>query len=212
MLLRKEKLMLMKHFFCILLLVTGANVEADLIKATFEFTGSKPKAAAIYVINDGAAKIVEQLDQEDKQFTKKVVFSSPGSKVNFHNSDTVDHNIFARDTGTQVQFDIGLMAPGADTSVDVSWSEDSLVRVGCKIHPKMKAYIANVKSDHYIAINPREQVGEIELKGVPAALQDIKVLLPKYDPVKVSLNKGESKTLSLTKKGKTKGTITLSRS
>jgi hypothetical protein len=49
------------------------------------------------------------------------------------------------------------------------------------------------------------------LDAFPADLKQVAVWLPRYDPIEVSLAKGESKTVTLMRSGKERGKLTLKR-
>jgi len=153
------------------------------------------------------------MDQLDKQFTKKVSVGAPDSKVTFKNGDDFDHNIFANDLANKISFDIGLMPSGQTSELKMDWLPDTIVRIGCKIHPKMRSYIANVNSDYYQAFEFQKKIKTypVNILEVPAHNRDIVLMIPKYEQLTLNLMQGESKTVDIVKKGKVKGTLTLSR-
>jgi plastocyanin len=194
-----------------LLVSTAAN--ADVISGDITFAKKAPFAGVLVVKQTQAASAEANMDQVNKIFTKKVTLGAPGSDVVFNNSDGFDHNIFANDLKNNISFDIGLMPSGQTSKLTMDWAEDTIVRIGCKIHPKMRSYIANVNSDYYQEFEFEKKVKTypVNIADVPGDLNELQLLIPTYDKITVKLLKGESKTVEILKKGKVKGTLTVSR-
>jgi len=95
----------------------------------------------------------------------------------------------------------------------MDWAKDTIVRIGCKIHPKMRAYIANINSDHFqiFEFQKKKKTYSVHITDVPTLNREITLMIPKYDAITITLNKGENKTIDITKKGKVRGTLTLAR-
>ncbi|WP_309008403.1 hypothetical protein [Pelagicoccus sp. SDUM812005] len=163
--------------------------------------------------NDGGPDVCGTLDQKDKAFSKLLVVGKEGCEIKFHNSDDTDHNIFANDLESGVNFDVGLIPPGGDSSTVVNWNAGRLVRVGCKIHPKMVSYIANLPTSRYAIVEFEE--GQLETRFAVADVDDSSVafelVLQPLDRISVSIASGETKTVDVTYKGKVFGTLTLTR-
>ena len=196
------------------LLLTSLNISADVISGKIEFVKRPAFTGLLYVANTGNKDKHPMIDQKDKQFTNKITVGSPSNIVSFKNSDTLDHNVYASDKKQNVTFDIGLMAPQNSAEIAMDWSEESLVRIGCKIHPKMKSYVANVNTDFFHAFEFEKKIKsyEFEIQKVPAKEQTVVLLMPKYEKQTFTLKKGETKTIDIQNKGKTKATLTVSRS
>lgn len=78
-----------------------------------------------------------QIDQKDKQFSKKLVKIKVGDTVEFKNSDTVAHNIFS--LSDVKSFDLGSYTPGQ--SKKLTFDKPGKVEVECSIHPNMQMVI-----------------------------------------------------------------------
>ena len=106
------------------------------------------------------------------------------------------------------------MPPGSKSKVSASWPENILLRIGCKIHPKMRSYIATVNSNHFQVFEFQKGTKEyaISIDQIPANVTKFTLVLPKYDPLEVTIAPGENKTVAITKKGKPRGNISLQRS
>ncbi len=188
---------------------------ADTITGEITFLKRPPLSGVLYVVGSHSDTVQGSLDQKDKAFTSDVTVVTPGGDIGFKNSDAVDHNIFANDFDSNVKFDIGLMPPASESSVVAQWDAGALIRVGCKIHPKMRSYVAVIDSNHYQAFEFRRNTTpsqhEVKIESIPADKEKVQLILPKYDPIEVTLKKNETVTVSLVKKGKEKGQMTLKR-
>jgi hypothetical protein len=195
----------------LLLLTLSAN--ADVISGKIEFIKKPPFTGLLYVADGGPADEQPVLDQKGKAFTRKIAVGSPSKNIKFMNSDTFDHNVYANDAKQKVKFDVGLMSPGNNSVLSMDWPEETLVRVGCKIHPKMRTYIANVKSKHFQSFEFSKKIKSYDIKidRVSSNSNQLVLLMPKYDKLTIELKKGESKTLDVLRKGKVKGKLTLTR-
>lgn len=196
------------------LLLTSFQGFADVVTGKLEFVKKPPFAGLLYVEGSGGSDKKPLIDQKDKQFTTKIAVGSPNNTMMFKNSDTFDHNIYANDGKQKVKFDVGLMTPNNQTQITINWPEETLVRIGCKIHPKMRSYIANVNSDHFHAFEFEKKVKSYDIKidSVPGDKNKLVLMMPKYDKLVVDLKKGESKTVEVKRKGKVSATLTLNRS
>ena len=196
-----------------LFLIGSSAATADVISGKLEFVKKPPFTGILYVSNAGESDKKPAIDQKDKAFTTKIAVGSPNNIMQFSNSDTFDHNIYANDKKQKVKFDVGLMTPGNSTKLKMVWPDDSLVRVGCKIHPKMRSYVANIKSDHYhpFAFEKKVKSYDFKIEQVPSDKKLLTLLMPKYDKQIIELAKGESKIIEITRKGKVKGSLTITR-
>ncbi|CAM2005387.1 hypothetical protein [Acanthopleuribacter pedis] len=187
---------------------------AGEISGTLSFVKKPPSVVLVYMADDtGADKGKKRkLDQKDQQFTKKMLVAPKGSKISFINSDNTDHNVYAADTDAGADFDIGLAPPGSTIDQEVNWAENAVIRVGCKIHPKMRAYVATVDSryNQVLELDRTKQDHTFALE-VPDTVTLVRVWLPNYEPVEFTLEKGGEHKVDLIKKGKVYGTLTVSR-
>lgn len=202
----------MKKVLLIGSLMISSSAFADAITGSLVFDKKASFAGILYATDGQKAPQKALMDQKDKVFTSKMVAVGKGGAVEFNNSDSFQHNIFANDPGTNVKFDVGLMEPGQSHSVEVNWQENTLTRVGCKIHPRMRTYIANVPSDTFQVFEFEKKVTDYQVNlDVEGNQQNFTLAIPKYDDLNFSLAAGESKTLDVTRKGKKKATLTVSR-
>jgi len=206
---------LTKKLFISVLLVGVMIPQAlsDTITAELIFTKRPPFSGVLYVSDDKNNLSTITVDQKDTQFTKKLQVSALGQNITFNNSDEVDHNIFANNTKINAVFDVGLMTPGSTANIELNWKQNSLARIGCKIHPKMRAYIANITSNYYqvLPFEKKVKIYQVTINDVPSNLTSLNLLMPGYKIMQFQLQSGESKELAVSKKGKQRGTLKLSR-
>lgn len=172
---------------------------ADTIVARMQFKDILPATGVVYVPDEKAEVRHGRLDQKDKAFSAPMVVVSPKSELLLENSDPFQHNIFVDDKKTGVAFDLGMMAPQGKASVPVRWQTDSLLRIGCKIHPKMKAHVANIQSSHYavVVFSPDRKEYQVEIRDVPEKLREVRVLLPDMPPLVALLEAGQAQDLEM---------------
>jgi plastocyanin len=197
-------------------LIAGLALTASAggLSGEFKFNKKAPSVALVYFSEDHSAKGAgPTVDQKDKQFTAKMMVGTSGSKIRFNNSDSVDHNIYANDSKAGVNFDAGLLPPGQTSQAEVTWKEEEVIKIGCKIHPKMQAYIANIASAHHkiVEFESKDAGGSFALANVPDKLTKVRVWFPKQDPVDVEIKKGETKEVEIKEKGQSFGTLKLVR-
>ncbi len=78
-----------------------------------------------------------QIDQKEKQFSKKSLKVKVGDSVEFRNSDPFAHNIFS--LSDVKSFDLGSYPQGQ--SKKVTFDKPGKVEVECSIHPTMQMVI-----------------------------------------------------------------------
>lgn len=186
---------------------------AGTLTGDFVFKKRPPRGALIYFMEDRSLKTETNIDQKNTAFTKTIAVGAKGSTVKFFNSDTINHNIYANDRESQVNFDIGLAPPGSSFEQKITWEEGTMVRISCKIHPKMRAWIASVPSKYHATVTfPRKTKKlSFEITDVPDSISKIKIWMPGYNAIEVDLPKGNSKAVELKRKKKKRGTLTLAR-
>lgn len=203
----KASLFLLGGFFFSTASIAG-TVDVEL-----NFDKKPAKFGITYLYDESAPMLSGTVDQKDKKFIDGVVTVSPDSILTFKNSDSVDHNIFANELSDSLslQFDVGLMPVDSEQELAVDWSNGTLVRIGCKIHPKMKSYVANIKAKEFSVFDFKktEKLYKVELNS-DLESAEVKILLDRYDPISISVKPGESQSIDLVKKGKKKGTAIIS--
>ncbi|MCL1144184.1 hypothetical protein [Shewanella gaetbuli] len=210
------KLTLASCFNRLILVATisvSAQINATTIKGTITFVKKPPLVGIAYIpiadISPTQETVV--IDQIDKQFTTNMAVISSGGEVTFKNSDNVEHNVFANDAKQSAKFDVGLMQPGGEKKIKVDWQQNSIVRVGCKIHPKMRTYLSTINTPFHriIEFEKGQQQYQFSLNQIPDNADIFSFKIPKYDAVNIDLLTGSSWEVDITKNGKIRGHITI---
>jgi len=110
--------------------------------------GGRPVAeAVVWLEGDTKSKPMPtaKVDQKGLRFVPHISVVTQGTKVDFPNSDTVYHNVFAQFHAKK--FDLGLYPKGSSKSVD--FDRPGVVSVLCSIHSEMSAYIVVVDTPYF---------------------------------------------------------------
>lgn len=203
----------MKKIIAIAIFFVSQSVLSDSVEVKIVFEKKPPKSGMFYVVEKSASGKKAIVDQKDKQFVSNFIVADSAGGVVFKNSDSVDHNIYANDTKQGVQFDVGLMQPEYTVDKKIDWGANTVVRLGCKIHPKMRAYLANVNSKNFISFEFEKGVNEYSytLTNVPSSNSDFGFLIPGYESKIISVKSGEEVRVELTKRGVKKADAVISR-
>ncbi len=191
-----------------------AMLAADSLKGAFTFDGKPPRVALVYFSEDKSLVVGEAtVDQVNKEFTTYLIVGGKDTKLQFKNSDNIDHNIYVNDNDAEVNFDVGLAEPGSVVTKPMDWKDNRIVRVSCKIHPNMRMYIAKLTSKYHAVINYEKPGfdGKWEIKDVPAQYTKLTIWMPGLDPIETTIAGGKKATLKITKKSEERGSVTLSR-
>jgi plastocyanin len=135
-----------------------------------------------------------QLDQNHRQFGRRVLPVLKGTVVDFTNHDTVYHNIF---TNSQInKFDLGRKNPGQTVSKRMFHSEVP-VKVYCDIHSEMRAYILVLDNPYFTTAAPGKT---FEIDGIPPGTYTLVAWHDYWDPVerKVTIKKGKRTRADIT--------------
>lgn len=108
--------------------------------------GAVPDAAVFLVPvgRDATLRIgTDRIDQVDLQFVPRAVVVTPGSTVEFPNSDVVMHNVFHPGPGTR-GFDLGTY-PQTEAR-NFTFTDPGIYVMLCHVHPEMVGYVFVVPS------------------------------------------------------------------
>ena len=134
-------------------------------------------------------------------------------QVMIQNKSYRDANVYANDRKNLVKFDVGLAPPNSTSWQQVTWKNGIVVRIGSKIRPKWRAWIASLSSKYYatVAFSRRGRKAFFRIANVPSNISKIKIWMPNYKVVTVSVKPGSSKTIDLKRRRRKRGTLKLSR-
>lgn len=145
-----------------------------------------------------ASKERAVLSQKDRNFTASIVPVLPDQKLDIRNDDTVRHHI--RSNTKPWDFNLRARPPGSTVTCTFGAASDGglgVVPVYCDIHPYMRAHVLVMPTPKWQLLP--ETGGDFEFKNLPAGTYTLAawhpVLLAK--PLKVTLKKGQTKTLTL---------------
>ncbi len=194
----------------------GGMAWADVLSGEFIFIKSVPKGALLYfdTTTKTSVPIESIVDQQNKEFSQQIVVGSQGSVITFQNSDTINHNIYANDQEHKVNFDVGLAPPGSSFQQSVTWKHGTAIRISCKIHPRMRAWLFSLDSPYYKTIKFEKKVKQIsfQMLDLPENVSKFHVWIPSYQEITLDIKPRESQEIDLMRKGKLRGTLKITRS
>ena len=183
---------------------------AATIKGEINFKYTVPYTGLLYLYDEpNQAEENIEIQQKDREFNQKIFVAHPGTTIKFKNSDEISQNVFAYSLENNVNFDLGLIKPGESTEINVDWEPYSVVRIGSKVSPKARAYIANIPGALYstLDLGPRIKTYEVTMNIHDREALSFGLWLPKYDPIKITLKPGEKIVFPLMKNGTKHGEI-----
>ncbi|MCG8343646.1 MAG: carboxypeptidase regulatory-like domain-containing protein [Chlorobiales bacterium] len=131
------------------------------------------------------------VDQQDLTFIPHVLPVLVGSKVNFKNSDNVNHNVFSP---TECKsFNLGTFGPGGYKTV--TFDKTCVVDLLCNVHSEMSAYVV-VLDNPYFSLTGAD--GSFTIRNVPAGTYEIAVWSEKMkaETQSVTVSDGSSATVT----------------
>lgn len=128
--------------------------------------------AVVYLLpKSGTARTTEmkaQMAMDGRQFSPRVVIVTPGSSVQYPNTDPFSHNIFS--TAAGAAFDLGVYGSGPGKAT--TFKKAGAFPVYCNIHPKMTAYVVVVPTPWHTQPGPD---GRWSLGAVPSGKYELHV-------------------------------------
>ena len=208
--------MLRKYQSIILLISLSSSAQAWTLTGKLKFNRKPPDVALVYLPEDKSLNLQNKaiIDQKDKKFLHKVVITKPNDTIVLKNSDSINHNIFANDRKQGVKFDIGLAEPGVTMERKADWGEDKIVKIGCKIHPRMRAWIAPIQSAYHSIVELKSSVKEYDIKieNIPEKYTKVILWMPSYKQVDAALDKANNTaSMDLHRRKKVKGSVEFKR-
>jgi len=101
------------------------------------------------------------INQANERFVPRAIAVTPGTTVDFLNSDNFYHNVFS--LSSVKKFDLGRYRKGVAKSV--TFSKPGLVKLFCDIHPNMIGYVLVTDSPWFGSMSTE---GHYEIDDVPA--------------------------------------------
>ncbi|WP_435274178.1 hypothetical protein ACMAZF_12675 [Psychrobium sp. nBUS_13] len=199
--------------FLFLFLLNITQAIADEVSFNFKFIESTPKFGLILVENNKKIESDTIIDQKNKKFIKKFFVSNNGGEISIKNSDKYGHNVYINDRINSFKYDSGLIKQGDLKKTNLNIDDNRMIRVGCKIHPRMKSYIIKSKSNNYkeILFSEKNKEHKFKLDRINENENTFKVFIPNLNPITFTAIKGELKELEIIKKNEIIGFLSISR-
>lgn len=132
------------------------------------------------------------MDQVGMEFVPHVLPIQVGTTVEFHNSDSVTHNVFTIDECADM-FDLGSWGGGASKSY--TFEKPCTAVILCNLHPEMEAFVVAVPTPYFAVTAPD---GTYRIEGVPDGTLTMKVWHPNLKSTQRELSLEEEAELDFT--------------
>lgn len=128
------------------------------------------------------------MDQKYITFVPHILPILVGTTVDFHNSDTIPHNVYSKDEVAD-KMNLGTWRQGEVRSY--TFNKPGSAVILCHIHAEMEAYIV-VLQNPYFAVTKKN--GKFVIDNIPEGLYYLKVWhkFLKAEDVKLEVKKGET--------------------
>lgn len=162
-------------------LLLAALPRAGAVDVKFVLTDAKgaavPEAVVSLVPLTAAARPTPpaaplEIVQRGKEYAPFVTPLLVGSSVNFHNSDTIEHQVYS--LSEPKKFELPLHKPG--TSHTVTFDRPGVVIVGCNIHDWMLTYLVVLETPWFAKT---ATTGTATVSGAPAGRYRAEVWHPR---------------------------------
>lgn len=116
-----------------------------------------------------APKEHAKMDQKGMVFLPHVLPVLVGTRVDYHNSDAVLHNVFTPDKVAE-KFNLGTWPKGEVRGYTFK-NVGSAVML-CNVHPEMEAFVVVVPTPYFAKTGPD---GKFRIEGVPAGTYSVQI-------------------------------------
>ena len=153
------------------------------------------------------------MDHEGGYFTEKLIVGNQGSQMTLRNSDEVGHTIYVKDKKQEVNWRLNYMPPNSEFKQTLFWDEDVFVEMRCKLHLYMSAWAGSISTRYNKIFEFSENTlkHRFTMKSYPEKFTQLKIWLPKFEPIVTDIKQGETQTLELKKGENLVGKIKISR-
>lgn len=155
--------------------VFAAAPASELLVTVTDQDGVPLQDAAVFLEMDGLAPqppASAVMDQRDRQFVPYVLLVTPGTEVEFPNSDNIRHHVYSFSPART--FELKLYS--GSSAEPVGFDRPGLVTLGCNIHDWMLGFIL-------VSEAPRRAVtgsdGQARFQGLPAGEAVVKAWHPR---------------------------------
>lgn len=136
-----------------------------------------------------------EMDQKNLIFLPHILPIVVGTTVDFPNSDTVRHNVFA-EKGSAQQFNLGTYDVG--TTKQITFDEVGSTHLGCNVHTEMSAYILACQNPYFAVTD--KGTGKFVIPDVPPGKWHLRLFHEKLKTktIVVEVKPGEEATVEFT--------------
>ncbi|MEZ5506432.1 MAG: hypothetical protein R3F38_10830 [Gammaproteobacteria bacterium] len=176
------------------------------IKGTITMMGLAPELALFYV-PDGSRPQEPEIVIERTGFEQALYIAPDKGSLSFKNKDNTAHRISANNDASGFSDNLTRLQPRQSKSAKVSWPVHSMVTLRSDRGTFPASYVANIPSANYLklAFSGGSSV-ELDFSNASGATTAY-LIMPDTDPLTFTLNKGETKSLALTRGGVPVGSL-----
>ncbi len=187
---------------------TGLNINLQFLNSQ-----NVPPVMLVYWPEDTGLQSNPVMDHEGGYFTEKLIIGNRGSQMTLRNSDEVGHTIYVKDKKQDVNWRLNYMPPNSEFKQALFWEEDVFVEMRCKLHLYMSAWAGSVSSRYnkIFEFSKNNLKHRFAMKAYPEKFTQVKIWLPKFDPIVTNIKNLETQTLDLKKAGQLVGKVKISR-
>jgi len=180
---------------------------------SFTHANAVPKVLILYLPEDESLTSQPILDHDDGDFTKRLIVGAPGEQIVLRNSDEIGHTIYAELNPPEHVWDVDFMPANSSTSRPLSTNVDEFYTLKCKLHDYMLSWAGAIKTKYYKIIDLEEGQQDLRFQfgEIPPEFSQIKLWMPEYEPIALSIKQGEEVSIDLIRKGTARGKLILKR-
>ncbi|WP_281557133.1 hypothetical protein [Thalassomonas sp. RHCl1] len=190
--------------------LTGKGLQLEV---QFFHDNFVPPVMAVYWPEDKSLANQPVMDHQAGYFTEKLILGNKGDTLSLRNSDEVGHTIFVRDKKQDVKWQLSYMPPNSEFEQELFWDNDTFVEMKCRLHLYMSAWVGSISSQYYLTstFDSNEAYKRLSMQDYPEDFTQVKVWLPKFEPIDTRIEIGEEQSFPLTKGGKIQGKLRIKR-
>ena len=122
-----------------------------------------------------AVDVQATMDQQDHEFTPRVVAIRTGAAVRFTNSDVANHNVHGHGLDSKNQFNVFTGGGASHLQRFRAEKGQCPVRIGCDIHPWMQGWVYVFEHPWFAITNA---AGQFELREIPPGRHTLAIRQP----------------------------------
>lgn len=185
---------------------SGALEAPRQIKGTITMMGLAPELALFYVA-DNTQPQAPEIVVERTGFEQSLYVAADKGSISFKNKDNTAHRITASNDASGFSDNLTRLQPRQSKSAKVSWPAHSIVTLRSDRGTFPASYVANIPSANYLKLQFAGSSSlELDFSNNNGATTAY-LIMPDTDTLTFTLNKGETKSLALTRGGVPVGSV-----